>query len=136
MEKPEDALGRVVVFGYTVTARRGRKSTAAEIYGQDFKKEISNHRLYMRRKKDTQEKKIKVVPFREVPAVLSFTQLSKELQDHYRERTKQEIDYKYYRVHSVDKVTTASDAPSSLSAETASSNTYTQAQVRSFFLLK
>jgi hypothetical protein len=105
--KPEDALDRIVVFGYSVTDRRGRKSTPADIYNRDFKKEMANRRLYVKRLKEIREKKIKNVPMREVPEVPSFSKLPKDVQTHYRQRAEQEMDYKYYRVHAVDMVSPA-----------------------------
>jgi hypothetical protein len=105
--KPADALDRIVVFGYSVTDRRGRKSTPADIYNRDFKKEMANRRLYVKRLKEIREKKIKNVPMREVPEVPSFSKLPKDVQTHYRQRAEQEMDYKYHRVHAVDMVSPA-----------------------------
>jgi len=49
LKTPEDALGRVVLFGFTLTNKHGNKSTPAVIYALDYKKGLSNHREFFKR---------------------------------------------------------------------------------------
>ena len=61
--------------------------------------------------------KTKNVPMRVVPEVITFSKLPKDVQSHYDERAAQEMDYMYYRVHAVEKISAADAAVSSMDAE-------------------
>ena len=108
LKTPEDALGRVVLWGFTVTNKKGGKSTPAEIYALDNKKGMSNHREFLKRLEDMKKNKIKTVPLRQVLPVPPYASLPEAVRTHYTERAMQEIDYKYYRVEAVEKVNSAS----------------------------
>ena len=54
---------------------------------------------------------------RVVPEVITFSKLPKDVQSHYDERAAQEMDYMYYRVHAVEKISAADAAVSSMDAE-------------------
>ena len=91
LSRPEDALGRVVLFEFTVTDRRGNKSTPCEIYTQDFKKEIKNHKAYTKILQEIKDKKLKI-QLRDVPEVTPYSKLPANVKEHYLSRAQHEMD--------------------------------------------
>ena len=121
LSRPEDALGRVVLFAFTITDRRGKKSTPSEIYTQDFKKEIKNHKAYTKRLQEIKDKKLKI-KLRDVPEVTPYSKLPADVKEHYLARAQHEMDYKYYRVQAVDNVSSPEAAVSAADQEVPASS--------------
>jgi hypothetical protein len=104
LRNPEDAIGRIVLFGYSVTGKRGGKSTPSEIYAQDNKKQLANSRLFKKRLEEMKSNKKNSIPMRQVQEVPSLKSCSTDVHDHYKKRAEQEIDFQYYCVHAVYKI--------------------------------
>ena len=119
-QSPEELQGRVVAFGFSVTGNRGKSSTPAKIYKQDFKKEISAFKQYAKRVEEAKKNK-KKVKIREVPPVPAFASLNAQDRQHYKDRADQEIPISFYKVHDVTRNEPDVDAAQSSSSVSYSS---------------
>ena len=120
--RPEDAVGRVVLFGHTWCRNRTTKNvTAAKLYQDHVRKERTAFNAYNKKMKNAPGKKKKNLNLRKVNKVKLFSELSKAEQAIFEQRANEEIPYTYFVIAKCTRVSVPNRASSSSSVERGSS---------------
>jgi hypothetical protein len=111
---PEDAVGRVVLFGHTWSNSRSSrlKTTAATLYKQHVAPKRKASNAYNKKLKEAKENK-KTLNIRKVNTVKLFSKLTKEEKAVFQKRAEEEISYDYFVIGKCTRVPAPSAAASS-----------------------